>query len=272
MANRRAPLLRPCRPHVDLASARNRLWRYHDASRHPLSTQQIDALHRIKCLHRLEAQGAWGPDLAYRVRRACHFDLFFLAKSIYMKKVFADLDVALFEGILRGNICLAWIKAEHTRLMTLSGNGKSQEGPYDASQLAAFTANWGECANSDGPARRILIALNSDKPLLDSRSSIEELLACLVHEMIVGFSNSQVESGADQYQHAYLLLLCGHHDDVDVDLEESDHGVNFFYCLMAVNETFYSQTGFYTVRYPYELISHGGDGPVLASDGRRPGW
>lgn len=81
--------------------------------------------------------------------------------------------------------------------MTLSENGKSQEGSYDPIQLAAFTAKWGEWANSDGPARRILIALNLDKLLLDSRSGIEELLAYLVHEMIVSFTDSQVESGAD---------------------------------------------------------------------------
>ena len=104
--------------------------------------------------------------------------------------------------------------------------------------------------NEDGSSgNRVLIALNADKLLLDSKGGIRGLLATVVHELI----------------HAYFLIRCGERN-VDDYGNRQDHNLDFELAVLAINQTLYTQTKFYTTVAPMELTWNGGPGPKLASN------
>ena len=148
----------------------------------PPSDIAFAALRRLERLHSLEESGQWWADLPF--------------------KIFADCDIGLFNGRLRGMVFLQWFdpreEPENQHLEALTSTPQYSNDQY-----------WG------GP--RIRIALNRDALLL--RGSLSKVVDAVVHEMI----------------HVWFNLLTPYGDDPD----GHNHGESTYTPFIAIMYPFY---------------------------------
>lgn len=171
-------------PFVTPIEATTELIRHNDPKRQVPSKEQaaIDRLQNL--VTDIEGGRKWGPDIAI--------------------KCFADLDLVLFAGKLRGNVCVKWLsceKATRYRFLRVHKTFGLTEHPRIFER--------GRCC----------IVLNTDALLNDDRSLawFRAMFATLLHEMC----------------HAYDHVMCPRHW-LSIGGEEA-HGENFCSRISAVH-------------------------------------
>lgn len=175
----RSPILHPfpsathaLPPTSSLRAAVRRLETFHAPSR-PRSSTPGELLALLQLRDRLPALrdqdvlsrhwGAWYADVA--------------------QKVFPDLDQALFEGRLNGNVCLTWTTDEEEEVR----GEVEEEMAVCTSAMTCAPRTWIVFGDGGGAGRRVWIRLNADMLLLDAQKTLTDLISVLVHEMVVGF-------------------------------------------------------------------------------------
>ncbi|CAD6565734.1 MAG: hypothetical protein ASARMPREDX12_006746 [Alectoria sarmentosa] len=185
---------RPVKPYLSIINAAETLCSAHHAPIRNMSLERGHALHRLQLLQSDPGNNIFWSDI--------------------ILKIFNDLDVALFEGRLTGNVHMRWYMQPDPNCPETRNTAFTS--PYVSNVPGGF---------HDG--MRIGISLNGLRLLLDTRGSVEKIVETLVHEMI----------------HAYLLLLA------DTEKENDCHGSLFQKCLQAVDRTLRQYTGFSTALY-----------------------
>ncbi|MCJ1426627.1 hypothetical protein MMC29_004530 [Sticta canariensis] len=218
----RSPLLEPLpsptrsSPLTSLRAAVHQLEFFHAPSR-PRSSSPRELLALLQLRERLPALGdrdalpprqcVWYADVAH--------------------KVFQDLDDALFEGRLTGNVCLTWTTADEVDENDVDGETIMKGRPAMTCAPRTWTVAGG------GHGRRVLIRLNANVLLLDARRSLTHLISVLVDAML----------------HAYLILVTGHVYDRRPNRhhhEDDGLGELITRAMAAVNGTLRRTTGFET--------------------------
>ncbi|MCJ1467112.1 hypothetical protein MMC07_005734 [Pseudocyphellaria aurata] len=175
----RSPLEHPFPPPgLSLAAAVARLETLHLASRPRSSTAgELLALLQLRTylptLRDTDARrGTWYADVA--------------------RKIFPDLDQALFEGRLCGNVCVSWTSEDEEDAWPYDNEAETAETLGEKSGMTCAPRTWWTTPGS-GVGSRIWIRLNADVMLLDARKTLMDLLRVLLREMVT----------------AYIILLSG---------------------------------------------------------------